>query len=118
MDDSAQPDEAGPKLPDEALEFVAHRFRLLGDPQRLRILRELMGGECSVGELVDAGTTSQANVSKHLALLRAEGLVEARREGNRKVYSICDPSLIRLCHMVCDSLEARFAGRLERMRGT
>jgi DNA-binding transcriptional ArsR family regulator len=104
-------------LPDEALELVAARFRLLGDASRLRLLRALMDGEHSVQELVEASGLSQTNVSRHLGLMRREGVVARRAEGNRAVYSIADPTLRRLCRTVCGGLSERMAGDLDALQG-
>ncbi len=105
------------QMTDRALEFVARRFRLLGEPQRLRLLRELMNGEQSVNDLAELCETGQANVSKHLGLMRLEGLVEFRREGTRKLYRIDDPVIPVLCRLVCGALEERYASRLRRLQG-
>ena len=85
---------------------VAARFKALSDEGRLRLLSALQRGEKSVGEL--AGTTgrSQPNVSQHLASLTHAGLVEARRDGTRAFYRIADPTILRICEAVCDSLAA------------
>jgi DNA-binding transcriptional ArsR family regulator len=104
-------------LSDEALELVAARFRLLGDASRLRLLRALMDGEHSVQELVEASGLSQTNVSRHLGLMRREGVVARRAEGNRAVYSIADPTLRRLCRTVCGGLSNRIAGDLDALQG-
>ncbi len=111
------PTTSTPPLPDAVLAQVASWFRLLGEPFRLRLLRELMAGETSVNDLADACGSGQANVSKHLGLLRAEGLVDFRREGNRKLYRISDPVLPQLCHLVCGALEERLATHLGALRG-
>ena len=110
-------DASPEQLTDRALDFVARRFRLLGEPQRLRILRELMNGELSVNELAERSACGQANVSKHLGLLRLEGLVDYRREGTKKVYRIDDPVVPVLCRLVCAALEERYATRLRRLQG-
>jgi DNA-binding transcriptional ArsR family regulator len=47
---------------------------------------------------------TQANVIKHLGVLRSQGLVGRRKQGNRTVYSIADPSLERICAVVCAAL--------------
>ena len=60
---------------DEAIELVAARFRLLGDASRLRLLRALMEGDHSVQELVEECGLSQTNVSRHLGLMRRDGVV-------------------------------------------
>ncbi len=102
-----------PVLTDAALRLVAGRFRVLGDPTRLRILNTLMQGESSVQDLVHTTGLEQSNVSRHLSALRREGLVERRPEGNRAVYSINDPTIVRLCEIVCGGLEGMLAGELE-----
>ena len=104
-------------LSDEALDLVAARFRLLGDASRLRLLRALMEGEHSVQELVEVCGLSQTNVSRHLGLMRREGVVARRAEGNRAVYSIADPTLRRLCRTVCGGLSDRMAGDLDALQG-
>jgi DNA-binding transcriptional ArsR family regulator len=76
----------------------------MGDPTRLKILERLFRSPASVGEVVDHVGGTQANVSKHLSVLRVEGLVGRRKQGNRTVYSIADPSLQRICAVVCAAL--------------
>ena len=61
--------------------------------------------EVALADLVDqAGGCSQANVSKHLAVLRTAGLVKVRREGLNSYYSIRDPIVFQICDAVCDCL--------------
>jgi len=100
------------------LELVAARFRALGDPSRLRLINILMQGEHSVQELVDASGLTQTNVSRHLALLRREGIVARYRDGNRAYYSIVDPNIEKLCSVVCGGLSDRLAGDLDALIGT
>ncbi|MBK9064364.1 MAG: helix-turn-helix transcriptional regulator [Acidobacteria bacterium] len=72
---------------------------------RLKILRRLSRNEASVGEIVaDVGGT-QANVSKHLAILLGSALLGRRKEGTRTFYAIKDPSILRICSIVCDGVE-------------
>jgi ArsR family transcriptional regulator len=94
------------RMTPEALEQVAERFRVLGEPMRLRLLDSLRHGERSVSELVERTGESQANVSKHLALLHVAGLVGRRREGTTVFYTLTDPSIFQLCDLVCGRLEA------------
>jgi DNA-binding transcriptional ArsR family regulator len=91
-------------LTDRARERVAARFRALGEPTRLKILERLFRSAASVGEILESVGGTQANVSKHLSILRSGGLVGRSREGARIVYSIADPSLERICSAVCDAL--------------
>lgn len=62
------------------------RFKALGDPTRLKLLRLLMERECAVHELVEILSTGQSRVSQHLAKLKAAGLVNERREGRETYY--------------------------------
>ncbi len=88
--------------------LIARRFALLGEPTRVRLLSELnRRGEASVGTLAEAVGGSQANVSKHLGLLRGERMVARRREGARALYRIADPTLIKLCDQVCVGFEGQ-----------
>ena len=89
------------QLSDMALELIATRFRALSEPMRLRLLNLLMQGEQSVGQLVEASGSSQANVSKHLSLLREAGMVGVRKEGLTSVCFIADPIVNELCDMMC-----------------
>jgi DNA-binding transcriptional ArsR family regulator len=85
-------------------ELMAERFRALGEPTRLRILERLFRSPASVGEIREAVGGTQANISKHLAILRSGRLVAGRKDGNRTVYSISDPALERLCSVVCEAV--------------
>lgn len=95
------------ELSREALEFIAQRFRVLGDPTRLALLQALFGRERTVQDLCAVTSASQANTSKHLALLLEQGLVARRRDGLFTRYRILDPTLERLCRAVCGSLAER-----------
>jgi DNA-binding transcriptional ArsR family regulator len=56
--------------------------------KRLMILCQLVQGERSVNELTELLTTPQSTISQHLALLRREGFVKARRDGQAQFYSL------------------------------
>jgi DNA-binding transcriptional ArsR family regulator len=93
------------RLPDRLLEPLAERFKALGEPARLRILRELRDGELSVSELMDATGLQQANLSKHLQLLHAMKFVARRKEGLYVYYRLADEDVFALCDLVCDRME-------------
>ena len=95
----------------ELVPQVAARFKALSDAGRLRLLAALQPGERSVGELAEAVGRAQPNVSQHLASLLRSGIVAARRQGNRAFYRIADPTVLRICDAVCDSLAAQGADR-------
>jgi ArsR family transcriptional regulator len=105
-----------PWLADAVLELVAARFRILGDPSRLRLLGLLMQGEHTVQELVDASGLTQTNVSRHLGLLRRDGIVGRQRDGNRAVYRITDPTVEKLCALVCGELTQRRSADLDALQ--
>lgn len=97
-------------LPTDAAELIAGRFRALSDPTRLRILDQLRRkDEVSVGELTETLGTSQQNVSKHLAALRAEGFVTRRKQGTSSLYRIADPAVLELCDQLCEAMESQLA---------
>jgi ArsR family transcriptional regulator len=96
-------------LSDDALQLVARRFAVLGEPMRLRLLHALAGSEMPVNALVEATGGTQANVSRHLQTLAEAGLVSRRREGLQVIYAIADPSIFELCDLVCGSLEKQVA---------
>lgn len=104
-------------MSDKQLQLVAERFRILGEPLRLRLLQLLQAGEHSVGELVELSGAQQANVSKHLQILRQAGLVERRKEGLQAYYSIGDPSVFALCDVVCNRLDEQLSQELGAVRG-
>lgn len=111
------PDFSTEQLPPAVIERVSDRFRMLGDPTRLRLVNALhVDGELSVGELVERIGTSYGAVSKQLALLRSHGVLARRRAGTRIYYRIVDPSLSDLCDAVCKGIRedwARWGSALE-----
>jgi DNA-binding transcriptional ArsR family regulator len=86
------------------IDRVAERFRVLGEPMRIRLLNVLREGEATVSELQEAVGASQQNVSRHLGVLASAGVVERRKRGNFAVYSISDPVVFELCELVCGDL--------------
>ncbi len=90
-------------LSDQMVELVARRFRMLGEPQRLRILQTMEDGERTVGEIVESLAANQSNISKHLQSLYDAGIVGRRRAGNSIYYSIADSVIFKLCELVCQS---------------
>ena len=96
-------------LPEELVELIAERFRVLGEPMRIKLLDRLREGHATVGELVEATGSSQQNVSKHLQVLLQSGLVSRDRDGNFVRYSIADETVFSICEQVCGGLRTRFA---------
>ncbi len=93
------------QMTEELFEQVAERFRVLGEPARLRILDTLRAGEASVGELVGRTGLNQANLSKHLQILHAMGFVVRRKEGLFVYYGLADEDVFLLCDVMCGRIE-------------
>jgi len=84
----------------EQLEEIASLFKMLGEPMRLRILQTVCKEPRSVNEIVHATESTQANVSKHLALLTTAGILLREKDGQRVFYSVKEPLVIRMCELV------------------
>jgi len=92
------------------IELAAHRFALLGDPTRLRILHTLLErGELPVHSVAEKSGISRSNTSAHLSRLAESGLVARRREASTVYYRVADENLPALWGSVCDSLHRRAA---------
>ena len=91
----------------ELIKLIARRFRILAEPARLSILNALRDGERTVTELIAATGLNQANVSRHLQLLRDADFVVRRKDGQFAHYRISDPAVERLCEIMCERLEER-----------
>ncbi|MGZ4300502.1 MAG: ArsR/SmtB family transcription factor [Gaiellaceae bacterium] len=92
-------------LPDDLVELIARRFRVIGEPMRIKLLDQLREGEATVGELSAALSASQQNVSKHLSVLADVGIVGRRKEGNHVFYRVVDEGVFALCEEVCGSVQ-------------
>lgn len=86
---------------DAQIAEASRLFGLLAEPARLYLLRALMEGPSSVTGLVEATGMKQGNVSKHLGVLLTSRFVKRERQGNFAVYEIADPSVYRLCELMC-----------------
>lgn len=90
-----------------SVKSLAELFKLLAEPNRLKILCSL-GLECRpVSDVVEATGLSQTNVSFHLRLLREAHLVRAERRGPFIYYCLYDPSLLAILDQMQKWLAAR-----------
>jgi ArsR family transcriptional regulator len=94
---------------DEITNLQAEVLKTLANPRRLEILHALSGGAIEVGRLARTIGASQPNVSQHLALLRAVGIVEAERDGREVRYRLTDPDVMVACGLMRTVLERRLA---------
>ena len=85
--------------PDE-LERIAGRFKMLGEPMRLKIMQAVCKSPRTVNDIVAATGSTQANVSKHLALLAAAGILKREKDGQCVYYGMKDKLVLRLCELV------------------
>jgi DNA-binding transcriptional ArsR family regulator len=92
-------------LSENALQLVAQRFAVLAEPMRLRLIQALFVGEKNVSELVAETAGTQANVSRHLQTLTAAHILARRKAGLQVYYRISDPTIPRLCEVVCGAIE-------------
>ncbi|HSP96708.1 MAG TPA: metalloregulator ArsR/SmtB family transcription factor [Candidatus Dormibacteraeota bacterium] len=76
--------------------FKAEIFRVLSHATRIHIVECLQDGELPVSSLLERVGVEPANLSQHLGVLRANGLVTTRKEGNQVFYSLRDPLLIEV----------------------
>jgi DNA-binding transcriptional ArsR family regulator len=75
------------------VEDDASVFRALADPTRRQILQDLRDGELAAGEIAARFAISGPSISRHLAVLKAAGLVQERRSANRIYYSVVQERL-------------------------
>ena len=98
-------------MEDKTFEMLAQRMKAVADPTRLRIVKHLTKGEQCVSDIVSAVGGSQANVSKHLRVLRQAGYVATRRDKGRVFYALADRSIVQVCDLMCGSLAALLKDR-------
>jgi ArsR family transcriptional regulator len=85
----------------------ARVLKALANESRLKIVHRLSRGECSVGELTDLVGSDRTTVSKHLAVLRAHGIVLDRREGNVVYYTLLTPCVMNFFSCATQVLRER-----------
>ena len=99
---------------DEITILQAEILKTLANPRRLEIIHRLAEGPWEVGKLAEELGASQPNVSQHLGVLRAAGLVEAERDGREVRYRLTDTDVITACSVMRAVLQRRLTrlGRL------
>ena len=91
----------------DALTKVADYFKVLSEVSRIMVLCSLKSGPRNVKEIMEETGLGQANVSKHLKILKDGGFVNRKQEGVSAYYEIVDPIIFELCELVCDRLSIR-----------
>ena len=90
-------------------ELQADVLKTLANPRRLEMAHLLAEGPMTVGRLAGRLALAQPNVSQHLALMRAAGVVEAERDGREIRYRLADPDIIAACNLMRSALQRRLA---------
>ena len=86
----------------ENIEQAAIAMQAMSHPVRIKILCMLSSGEQIVQDLTDAIGTSQSNISQHLGILKACGMIASRKEATRTYYSIEDPRILKMITLTRD----------------
>jgi|SRR5580698_2423358 DNA-binding transcriptional ArsR family regulator len=87
-------------MPDTLRRFKADLFQALAHPTRIAILEQLRDEELAAGAIIERLRMEQANVSQHLAILRAKLIVVNRKAGNQVFYSVRDPLIIQVLDLM------------------
>ena len=108
------------ELPDDVLEIVTTRLKVIAEPTRVRLMWLLdRDGGSTVQELCDAlPLTTPQNVSKHLGTLFQAGLVRRMREGGRVRYELVDWTALWVVDQVVSSVSAQIEAQQERFAAT
>lgn len=88
------------------LTVAASTFALLSAPVRLHLVSLAAQGEYDVGTLADRVGVSIATASQHLGKLRLAGIITARREGRRHIYTVDDPHVLTLVEQIFQHIAA------------
>ena len=80
--------------------FKARIFQALAHPTRIAIVEALREGELPAGKLLEMLDVEQANLSQHLAVLRASQIVVNRKAGNQVYYAVRDPVLLQVLDLL------------------
>ena len=89
----------------ELLQFRAKFLKALADPLRLQILQFLSNGEKCVCEIIPELDVVQPLVSRHLGILKKNGLIIDRKEGNKRFYSITDERILEIIDSITPDLQ-------------
>ncbi len=88
-------------MPDiDVFDIHAQFCKVFANPLRQRILWHLGQGECTVSELAEQLEVTVSNTSQHLRMMRALGVVQARRDGQKQHYSITSRHFLEGCRAI------------------
>lgn len=91
---------------DPIFEMVAHNFRMLSEPTRLRILHAICREEKCVSDIIAETGITQTNASRHLRIMHQAGMLARRRDGSQIFYRVANQMYAELCRTVCVQVAA------------
>ncbi|HLG23714.1 MAG TPA: metalloregulator ArsR/SmtB family transcription factor [Candidatus Nanoarchaeia archaeon] len=91
----------------ELYQMHSEMCKVFSNPTRLEILNLLRDNEMSVTELIKKTRLSQANISQHLSIMKAKGIVESKRSGKNINYKISNPKIIKAFDIIREVLSER-----------
>lgn len=86
----------------ENIEQAAVAMQAMSHPLRIKILCLLSSGELIVQDIVDAVGTTQSNISQHLGILKASGMINSRKDGTKMFYALSDERIMRMISLTRD----------------
>ncbi len=92
----------------ELYELQADVCKVFSNPKRLEIINHLKEKELSAGELLEKTGLSKTNLSQHMGVLRAKGVILSRREGVTVYYRISNPKIIEACILMREVILEQF----------
>jgi len=93
---------------DRLFELQADQCKMFSNPKRLEIISTLKDQEMSATELIEKVGISKANLSQHMSVLKAKGVVETRRSGVNIYYRIANPKILQACTLMKEILLEQF----------
>ncbi|HLB29391.1 MAG TPA: metalloregulator ArsR/SmtB family transcription factor [Dehalococcoidia bacterium] len=82
----------------------AEMCKVFASPTRLAIINSLREGELNVGDLAKRLRVAKANLSQHLAVMRGQGILVTRKDGNHVFYRVANPKLLQACDLLREIL--------------
>ena len=79
---------------DIVVKLTADFFKTLSHPVRIKILHSLEQGERCVCEIIEELDIEQSNLSQHLGLMKKQGIIDSRKDGQKVIYRIVYPSVL------------------------
>ena len=102
---------------DKELEFKSRIFKVIGDPNRLKIIEILKSGENCQCEIIPLIAQSQPTVSRHLKLLEEAGLLVSRKVGTKMFYKVTDERVFNIIDALDEDITSRISQEIAKKFG-